>query len=282
MKFPTNRLPSWSLATWLFIISLFLHISLVLVLRHYKNPTLWENGGIAEYVFAGKGLSFDFSRPGEPTSWQAPGYPYLLAFFWHLFGFKTSAGYLCISLLQALAVASMIYPMSSLTERWFGPRAAKWAAIIVCLMPLYLWYPTRLHHTAFVMAMHPWLLWSWVCVADRGRVPHIVAAGVGTGLCALFQPVLLAIYGPLSCAFVLAAAFKKSWGQFSRFLAAGILTLIVLTPWTVRNWNVHGRLLLVKNSFGKELWMGNNPHATGTGYAVGGETEITNAYPPKS
>jgi hypothetical protein len=54
----------------------------------------------------------------------------------------------------------------------------------------------------------------------------------------------------------------------------------VLAPWTVRNAAVFGRLVPIRDSFGKEFWMGNNLHATGTSYAAGGTTEITYAHPP--
>jgi len=67
-----------------------------------------------------------------------------------------------------------------------------------------------------------------------------------------------------------------------RVLVAGVVTLLALTPWTVRNYVVHGRLLLVKDSFGKEFWMGNNPYATGTSFAEGGDLEITMAHPPRA
>jgi hypothetical protein len=57
-------------------------------------------------------------------------------------------------------------------------------------------------------------------------------------------------------------------------ILAGGLTLLVITPWTIRNHNVHGRLVPIKDSFPKELWYGNNPDATGTPFLRGGATPI--------
>ena len=74
----------------------------------------------------------------------------------------------------------------------------------------------------------------------------------------------------------------RRWKEAAFLLTAGLVTLLVLTPWTVRNYRVHGRLLAVKDNFGKEFWMGNNPHATGTSFAEGGEVEITLRYPPRA
>jgi hypothetical protein len=46
------------------------------------------------------------------------------------------------------------------------------------------------------------------------------------------------------------------------FVAA---TLATLAPWTVRNWHVHGRLVLVAAQGGVNFWTGNHPLATGEG-----------------
>jgi hypothetical protein len=59
--------------------------------------------------------------------------------------------------------------------------------------------------------------------------------------------------------------------EAGRLLLAAAVVVAALTPWTVRNVRVHGQLVPVKNSFGKELWIGNNPHATGTSRLEGGE-----------
>ncbi|MFQ3577540.1 MAG: hypothetical protein SNJ52_00810, partial [Verrucomicrobiia bacterium] len=91
--------------------------------------------------------------------------------------------------------------------------------------------------------------------------------------------------GLLSGCFLLHALAKmrqESPRPALAILVAGLATLAVLTPWTLRNYEVHGRWMVIKNSFGKEFWMGNNPNATGTGLALGGQMEITNQHPPKA
>lgn len=269
------------LKTWhLFILSFLIHLAVVLVIRHYNEARLWENGMIAGNVFEGRGFSASFSRENEPTSWQAPGYPYLLVGAWTVFG-KTPTAYLVISILQCLAVASMLWPMAALSRRWF-PSVPVWVVqVITMLAPLYLWYPTRLHHTAFVMAVHPWLVLAWLDWAGRGPW-RSVGAGALTAVAAMFQPVLLGVFGIIGLVRLGASAFAKNWSVALWLCVAGFVVVAGLVPWTVRNYQVHGKLLLVKGSFGKEFWMGNNPHATGTGYGIGGEIEITNQFPPKA
>ena len=60
---------------------------MVLAIHHYRNPTLWENGGIAQYMYEGKGFWADFfGLTAAPTSLQEPGYVVLLWAVWKLFG----------------------------------------------------------------------------------------------------------------------------------------------------------------------------------------------------
>jgi hypothetical protein len=265
----------------LFILSFFLHLAVVLAIHHYRHPITWENGDIAQYLYEGKGFRIDyFGLTAEPTSIQAPGYPVVLWASWKLFG-QTPTAYLLISVTQCLAVASMVWPVGNLSRRWF-PDAPAWIAqAFVTLFPLYLWYATRIHHTAYVMALHPWLLWAWLEQCRRGAW-QAAATGILSGIAGLFQPVLLGVYGILGAALLAGSLFKRQWNVAARLGLAAVVVIGCLTPWTIRNYHVQHRLILVKSGMGKELWMGNNPHATGTSFAAGGADEITNVYPPKA
>ena len=98
----------------------------------------------------------------------------------------------------------------------------------------------------------------------------------------MFQPILLGIYGIFGAALLARSALKKDGKAALNLMAGAISMLLCLTPWTIRNYKVHGRIILLKSGMPKELWMGNNPNATGTGYVEGGAGEITNVYPPKA
>jgi hypothetical protein len=174
----------------------------------------------------------------------------------------------------------MVWPMTFLTRRWFPLVPEVIVQVLVITAPLYLWYGTRLHHTAFVMALNPWILWGWLKWGGRS-IPSGLIVGVGTGFFALIQPVILGVYGVIGLSLLISAVSSRQWRAMMALICAGVAVIITLTPWTVRNYRVHGKLLIVKDSFGKEFWMGNNSHATGTGYAIGGMEEVTNLYPPK-
>jgi hypothetical protein len=271
-------------------------VILVFLIRGvYNSPNTWESGLIASNLVKGAGFSVTWAGAPEPTSVEAPLYPCLLAALWTVLG-QGTATYLLLVLLQAVASSSMIFPIHALTRRWFGPVAAIVAAWVCAVWPVYLWYPAQIYSTVLAIFPHPWMLAGWLSLgalspsspgarASRQAGRHgLLAAGVGalTGLAGLTRPVLLPVYGLLSGLLVVRHVTSRRWKDAAFVLAAGLVTLLVLTPWTIRNYRVHGRLLAVKDNFGKEFWMGNNPHATGTSFAEGGEVEITIQYPPKA
>lgn len=266
-KFPTRSV--WAA----FAVALIFHIAVVMALRHFDHPLLWENGGIANNLLHGHGYSIDLAGPTAPTAWQAPGYPVELYLFYSAFGDRPLT-YLLISLLQCVAVSAMVFPVSWLACRWFGARAAILSAWVVAFMPLYAWYCTRIHQPADVMAIYPWALAGWFHTAGSRKPGVAVATGLITGLGAMFSPTMLAVFGVISFALLIRTAFGSNWPAARSVLIAGVCTLLAITPWTVRNYRVFGRIVPIKDSFPKELWYGNNPDATGTPFYVGGQGAI--------
>jgi 4-amino-4-deoxy-L-arabinose transferase-like glycosyltransferase len=277
---PPRRTP---LLHIVFLLSFAAHVAVVAIVGHYRAPIFWENGVLSGSLCAGEGFQIGLvhaDRP-MPSSWQAPAYPVLLCEMWRVFEGRPVT-YLTISVMQAAALSSILYPVFFLTRRWFDDRTARLAMCLTVAMPIYFWYATRLHQAGFAMAAHAWLLWLWLRLRDDDGTawwPRAIGTGALTGLAALLQPTVLGTLGLV--------AIWSRWSLRSRsrrigaIVCAGIVTVIVLTPWTIRNYRVHGTLVPIRDSFGKEFWMGNNPHATGTGFLPGGDREVTFAYPPR-
>lgn len=256
------------------IVAFILHTTAIFLLGHYHAPILWENGEITRNLLAGKGFSINFAGPDAPTSWQAPGYPYVLYFLLNTFGEKP-ATFLALSLFQALITALIPLPVFRLARNWYGRRPAVLAAWIAAAMPLYAWYSTRIHQPAFVMSIYPWLVLGWLEMGgQRLTAIRAVLTGFATGVAAHFSPTLLAVFGLLSGSLALRALIRREFRPFRLIVIAGCFTLLAITPWTIRNYQVHGRFVPIKNSFPKEFWYGNCPQATGTPFVKGGQEPI--------
>ena len=259
---------------WLaFLAALVFHLVAVLAIRHYEHPVLWENGDIAREMLDGHGYSMSFAGPDAPTAWQAPGYPFELYLFEKALGNRPLT-FLLISLLQCVLSSAMVFPVAWLACRWFGGRAARLSGWVVAFMPLYAWYCTRIHQPSDVMAIYPWALAGWFHSVESRKVPAAIVTGLITGFGALFSPTMLAVFGVISGVLLLRALLGADWACVRTVIIAGVCTLLAITPWTVRNYRVFGRLVPIKDSFPKELWYGNNPDSTGTPFYAGGQEAI--------
>src|SRR5262249_26445867 len=82
------------------------------------------------------------------------------------------------------------------------------------------------------------------------------------GLTALLSPSIL----PAS-ALMLVAEFCSLAGQRKHVLRGSAVMLLVAAlcvgPWILRNYRELGGFVAVRSNFGLELWVGNNPEATG-------------------
>jgi hypothetical protein len=115
---------------------------------------------------------------------------------------------------------------------------------------------------------------GWIYLRARPSPRAAVVVGAITGVGALFQPLLLGIAGMLGIWSLGSALRARSRQAVQCLLIAAALVLLVILPWVVRGYRVHGRFVPLKDSFAKEFWIGNNPDATGTDSTAGGEPII--------
>lgn len=281
-----------------------LHVVCVLGLGHYRQPVMMENGAIARNLLAGLGFVGAVFHPpptpvGEdagpaserapvprvmqlqPTSNQAPGYPLLLWTFWKILG-DTPGSLLLLSLCQALMVSTIVYPVSWLTSRWFGAPAALLAAWLSAFLPPYAFFVTRFSSASVSIACYPWLVAGWLSLTDDRSWRRTLLVSVATGGAVLFDPVMLGVFGLVGLVLLARAVGQRQRTALPRLVFAALAVVVVLLPWTVRNYRVHGRLVPIKNSFGKELWIGNNPQTTGSSVLPDGRTSVFSLYLPKA
>jgi hypothetical protein len=83
-------------------------------------------------------------------------------------------------------------------------------------------------------------------------------SGMATGGAVMFRAATSPFVGLLTVWLL----WKRQW---SALAAVWLGLLIVLTPWTIRNYFHHGRLVVIASDGGVTFWTGNNPLATGEG-----------------
>src|SRR5579884_3826917 len=91
-------------------------------------PFGYETGRIARAVALGRGFADPLFGHTGPTAWMTPGYPYLLAGIFKLFGVYSTRSALVILALQAVFAALTCIPLYLLAQVQAVHRAAcTWA-----------------------------------------------------------------------------------------------------------------------------------------------------------
>jgi hypothetical protein len=124
-------------------------------------------------------------------------------------------------------------------------------------------YPNHIAYTSLVASEPLFMLLMMLGVAllllENSRVLMAVLAGVAFGLSCMVRPQVL----PLPLAFVLLLPAAKKPGRILTLVAVYAALLLVLVPWTIRNYRAFGHFVFVSTNGGGNLLIGNNPWGNG-------------------
>ena len=116
------------------------------------------------------------------------------------------------------------------------------------------------------LALLAWALVLTMLLARKPAGALAFAAGVLWGILALGRPAILAF---LPLVILWLWWNSRSWQDVLKVSDLILVAVIVvLLPWSVRNYRIHDRLVLVSTNSGATFWNGNNPFSTGTGHLV--------------
>jgi 4-amino-4-deoxy-L-arabinose transferase-like glycosyltransferase len=215
---------------------------------------------LAYRVASGYGFTFPegwypWVPPDTHTSYYSGSMVLHLAFIYKLFGYHP----LISRLLYALLGTAIVYLVYRLGKRLFGETVGLLSAACAAgYSYLILYSATLLTETPFIFFLLLALNAAYE-VAETGSRKHLVVLGVALAGTLLFRMAVLP--------FVLALLV---WIYFSARQSArpikllhlavplGLIVLAVL-PWTVRNYLLFERFMLLESQFGHVLWNSNHP-----------------------
>ena len=261
----------WYSLRWMVGIAFFLRLGAIIVLHTYRYRVAeghfdfgYEMGHLARSIALGQGFSNPFQVATGPSAWEPPVYPYLAAGIFKVFGIYTSASAFVLLTINSIFSALTCIPIYLIAKRTCGEKVALWSAWVWALLPYTMYWSTKwVWETAFSALILAVLFLLTLKLAETGTWSRWVQLGLLWGFAALVNPSLLSFL-PVSLLW-LAYHQRKELGAFAaRALVALLLFATVLTPWTVRNYEVFGKFILVRDNLGAELRMGNDAHANGT------------------
>ena len=238
----------------------------------YANftPTVSDDAG--RYDLLGRSLAANagFINPnGTTTMFWPPGYPFVLAAVYKLwpqslFGDHEVTAALVVNAALASICVVLVFLIG---RRVFEARAALAAAVITALFPSLIFFAgvtltettfTFLALVAVLLILEADARRNWWLLAAAGVVVGCAALVRGTGAPAARRRGAVLARGPWP--------IGDPPSRAPHSLAASRLAVIV--PWTLRNYDVSGSLVLISSNAGVDFYIGHSPGADGRGRIV--------------
>ncbi len=194
---------------------------------------------------------------------SAPIYPFFLA---AIMGPGGLEGLWWVRVVQALLSAMTVGFLGLAALRLFGRGAAIATAVLSACYAPFLFYSGELLEimlTLFLLS-----LLAWILAAKRQGILSMITAGLCLGLACLGKPnlLLLAPVVLIFLGFLRPLRAPRNWPWRNGILFA-VGMLVVILPFTLRNKIAGDDWVLISSNGGINLFIGNNPSATG-GFAV--------------
>ncbi len=265
---------------WLVLaaVALGLRLLTLAVLDAPGRAATFEHGEIAARLLRGEGFAVTFLGQTGPTSQQAPWVPLVLAGCYALAGAGSPAALVAFQLLQCLVGTATVLGVAWLARQWLDDcPAAMWVAGYAAAL-----YPPHVYMVTHIQVA-TWATGALVGCLALAATPSVRRSGAGaaaigaaSGVALLIEPIFALVVGVLALAVAATPLMERAadpstarprqalWPALGRALFVPLVALLVITPWLVRNRQVHGEWVFVKSTFGYALWQGNNPRSYGT------------------
>ena len=246
-----SRLISWKThSVGLFLLALAVRVTFVLTLEdrlYWPDEIDFDN--VAVSLINGEGYLSDAFR-GNPIL------PFFLAGSYKIFGHS----YITPRILQSFVGSLTVMVMFTLARRLHGCRVALLAGLGLALFPS-LVYTSGVFYVdclfTFLIALTVYSLSITPPSGTFRRLGVIGISGIALGITVLCRPIFLA-YLPFAVLFIIFRYGENLGRRIAYALILAAMAFVTIMPWTVRNYAMYDRLLLVSTGSGLFLWRGNN------------------------
>ncbi|MEO8358934.1 MAG: glycosyltransferase family 39 protein [Vicinamibacteria bacterium] len=198
-----------------------------------------------------------FSPFANYPIFHPPLYPYFLAAMNMVFGSLTA-----IKIVQVLLGSLLIPAVAHAGRRLIGLHTGLAAACFAAFYPELIWYSAHFWCETLFLAILWWGIERVLSADESGSVKTAAVAGLLLGLSVLTRETILYLV-PLATVWLAWNRPRARW----RLGATVLLSMIVVVaPWTIRNWMQFGAFIPVSTGGGLNLYQGNTTLTRGEVY----------------
>jgi 4-amino-4-deoxy-L-arabinose transferase-like glycosyltransferase len=255
---------------WLLPLSFVLQLATIAAFHQYRiRPGGdhfefgWEMGRVGRSIALGHGFSSPYEGDTGPTAWEPPLYPYLIGGVFKVFGVYTPASAWALLSINSLFATLTCIPIFFIANKTFGERIGLWSAASWALCP-YVWYWSVhwIWDTTFTPLVLACIFWLALELQDWTGWRGWALLGAVYGVGALANPTTLAFL-PFCGLWIWRQRYRRGLASLGGVALASLVFFLVLTPWVVRNCEVFGRFVFLRDDFGLQTRLGNGPSADG-------------------
>ena len=256
-----------------FLLAIIFFLALSLRLLHvFHVSDIAPFGDAMEYHAYGVDMA-NYQRFGivQPSTYRGPVYPFFLGVIYMLYG----QNYQMARIIQAILGSAMCLVMYFLGKKLFSRAVGYFAAIITATFSLYIFYSACLLTETLYLFLIASIALLFLNVLKEPTTKNLISTGLLIGVSALLRAEILLTSVLLVGILWIENKFKilKTAREASIILAA---VLIIILPWTFRNFVHTHRLVLISSQGGENFWKGNNPKSIGWQMRV--SEDIANKY----
>ena len=224
------------------------------------QPYGYELGRVARAIASGQGFSSPLRMVDSgPTAWFTPIFPYLVAGIFKIWGVYSDLSRIIIQTMNSAFTALTIIPIYCIGRKSFGQAVAVSASWFWVFMPTALVFPRIwIWDTAMAGLFFALLFWGTLALAEYQSTWAWAGYGGLWAIGVLVNPSMLSVF-PFLLGWVLWET-RQDGAPWIKFATATLLVFALgMVPWTVRNYRVFGKVIVLRSNLGLELWLGNNP-----------------------
>ncbi len=224
------------------------------------EETVYEYDPISRNIAAGLGYSWDLygSTETAPTAWMAPVYTYMLAAYYWIIGDNLTG----MAIFQAVAGGITCLLIGLVGNAVSNVRTGLIAAALFAIYPEMILLPLKFVDESWLLLWMLCIVYLGALYLQTGNRRIVILAGIFSGIASLTHESALICPIALMIWVLLKRGLSRRWLIDSLLLLS--VTIVVIAPWTVRNYLVFDKFVLIRTNFWVNAWRGNFPGATGT------------------
>jgi 4-amino-4-deoxy-L-arabinose transferase-like glycosyltransferase len=195
---------------------------------------------------------------GKPTAYWPVGYPAFLGGIYAIFGYSVEL----VKVIHAALGAATVLLVFLVAGPVFGETTARIGSLMLALSLNNISYSAILFSEVPFTFLFYLSLFHLMLLRQGRRAPWVyLGAGIPLALACYIRPLPLLLPATMFAYDVWRS--RRVWPALKDFVAVTVIMALVILPWTMRNWNLFGRVVLISTNGGVNFVMGFNPQADG-------------------